>query len=183
MRGCVSCSKNLRSASLAGGEHDFGDLAAADLAGGSRTPSPQRLRSCGDDRLARAARHARRSASSTTAPRSRRQLATSAFAAGDAADKAEDEHGDQGSGSKLQVQVHHDDWNLTHCLVAGGPVGADVDIDFQRHGEVRGCGHFFDDEGFEPLALFGRKFEHQLVVNLQQQLRLQAVRWPGGGGR
>ena len=30
--------------------------------------------------------------------------------------------------------------------VAGRPVGAGFDIDFQRHGEVRGGGHFLGDE-------------------------------------
>ena len=105
-----------------------------------------------------------------------------AFAARDAADEAEDEHAVdrvQRVGQESQeLEV------IRQSSARTPPSSGRCYIDFQRHGQVRGGRPFLRRRAFRSrVAFVGREFEDQLVVNLQQQLRLQAVRWRGGGGR
>ena len=156
MRGCVSCSKNRRSASLPVAKHDFRHLAAADLPRWHREfRRPSGLRSsaitsgCAQHVVPGPIGIEHDGAQVAQARWPRRT-----FAAGDAADEAEDEHGvgGQRSAGRAMSEIQnrdgldqlspHTGLALTSTrdsrrLFARRPVRSDVDIDLQRHGQIR----------------------------------------------
>src|SRR5262245_59900594 len=60
-------------------------------------------------------------------------------------------------------------------LFAFRPILSCLQVDFQRHGQIRRTGHFLDYQLRQTVLLLRREFKHQLVVNLEQHLGFQSV--------
>jgi len=58
---------------------------------------------------------------------------------------------------------------------ARAPVRADADVHDERHRKLRDRRHLFDKHGLDAVELALRRFEHELIVHLKQQLRRKAV--------